>query len=170
MIPKIKNILYTTGLGSGTPYVFRYALSLAQQYDAKIHILHGHEPLAPSARNMADLFLVNDTAEEIYERALAETETRIHERLERLCAKETSNDPLGLQRVASITVAKLPPKQAIIEEAEKRQADLIVMGSHRHSVLADAMLGTTTLKVLHQATIPVLVVRIPENYQEEEGF
>jgi nucleotide-binding universal stress UspA family protein len=169
MIPKIKQILYTTGLGSGTPHVFRYALSLAQQYNAKIHIVHGHEPLSPAAQNMADLYMVQETAEEVFERAVAESEKQIRERLERLCAKETSNDPQGLERVASITVAKLPPKQAILEEAEKRQVDLIVMGSHRHSVLADAMLGTTTLKVLHQATIPVLVVRIPDNYQEE-GF
>jgi nucleotide-binding universal stress UspA family protein len=169
MIPKIKQILYTTGLGSGTPHVFRYALSLAQQYNAKIHIVHGHEPLSPAAQNMADLYMVQETAEEVFERAVAESEKQIRERLERLCAKETSNDPQGLERVASITVAKLPPKQAILEEAEKRQVDLIVMGSHRHSVLADAMLGTTTLKVLHQATIPVLVVCIPDNYQEE-GF
>jgi nucleotide-binding universal stress UspA family protein len=118
---------------------------------------------------MADLYMVQETAEEVFERAVAESEKQIRERLERLCAKETSNDPQGLERVASITVAKLPPKQAILEEAEKRQVDLIVMGSHRHSVLADAMLGTTTLKVLQQATIPVLVVRIPDNYQEE-GF
>ena len=169
MIPKIENILYTTGLGSGTPYVFRYALSLAQKYDAKIHIIHGHEPLSSSAQSMADLYMVQETANDVLERTIAEVEQKILERLERLCAKETSSDPKGRERVASITVAKLPAKQAILEEAEKRKVDLIVMGSHRHSVLADAMLGTTTLKVLHQSTIPVLVVRIPKNYQEE-GF
>ena len=169
MIPKIENILYTTGLGSGTPYVFRYALSLAQKFDAKIHIIHGHEPLSLSAQSMADLYMVQETANDVLERTIAEVEQKILERLERLCAKETSSDPKGRERVASITVAKLPAKQAILEEAEKRKVDLIVMGSHRHSVLADAMLGTTTLKVLHQSTIPVLVVRIPKNYQEE-GF
>lgn len=169
MIPKVENILYTTGLGSGTPYVFRYALSLAQKYDAKIHIIHGHEPLSSSAQSMADLYMVQETANEVFERTIAEVEQKILERLERLCAEETSSDPKGRERVASITVAKLPAKQAILEEAEKREIDLIVMGSHRHSVLADAMLGTTTLKVLHQSTIPVLVVRIPKNYQEE-GF
>jgi nucleotide-binding universal stress UspA family protein len=31
------------------------------------------------------------------------------------------------------------------------------------------MLGTTTHKVLHGSSIPVLVVRIPEGYHEE-GF
>ena len=169
MIPKIQNILYTTGLGSGTPYVFRYALSLAQKYDAKIHIVHGHEPLPASAQSMADLYMFQEKAEEVFERAVVEVEKQIIARLEKLCAKETASDPQGRERVASITVAKLPPKQAILEEANTRNADLIVMGSHRHSVLADAMLGTTTLKVLHRSSIPVLVVRIPENYQEE-GF
>jgi len=169
MIPKITNILYTTGLGSGTPFVFRYALSLAQKYDARIHIIHGHEPLSSSAQSMADLYMVQGTSNEVLMRTVAEVEKTILERLERLCAKETASDPQGRERIASITVATLPAKQAILEEAEKREADLIVMGSHRHSVLADAMLGTTTLKVLHHSTIPVLVVRIPKNYQEE-GF
>ncbi|HEY5674876.1 MAG TPA: universal stress protein [Malonomonas sp.] len=169
MLPKIKNILYTTGLGSGTPYVFRYALSLAQTHDAKIHIIHGHEPLSAAAQSMADLYMLKEKSEDVFERTVAEVDKSIHERLERLCAKETSSDPKGSERVASITVAKLPAKQAILEEAKKHDIDLIVMGSHRHSVLADAMLGTTTLKVLHSSTIPVLVVRIPENYQED-GF
>lgn len=169
MIPEIKNILYPTGLGGGTPYVFRYALSLAQKHDAKIHIVHGHEPLSPSAQSMANLYMTDEKAEEVFVRTVAEIEQNILDRLDRLCAKETASDPKGRERVASITVAKLAPKQAILEEAQKREIDLIVMGSHRHSVLADAMLGTTTLKVLHQATIPVLVVRIPENYHED-GF
>ena len=169
MIPKIKNILYTTGLGSGTPYVFRYALSLAQKYDAKIHIIHGHEPLPAAAQSMADLYMFQEKAEDVFEKAVAEAEKSIIERLELLCSKETANDPEGRERVAGITVAKLPPKQAIMEAAKDCKADLIVMGSHRHSVLADAMLGTTTLKVLHRATIPVMVVRIPEGYHEE-GF
>jgi len=169
MIPKIENILYTTGLGSGTPYVFRYALSLAQKYDAKIHIIHGHEPLPASAQGMADLYMVQEKSEDIFEKAVIETEIKIKERLELLCAKETASDPQGRERIASITVAKLPAKQAILQEAEKRNIDLIVMGSHRHSVLSDAMLGTTTLKVLHKSTIPVMVVRIPEGYSEA-GF
>ncbi|MCK4621161.1 MAG: universal stress protein [Desulfuromonadales bacterium] len=167
MIPKIENILYATGMGSGTPYVFRYALSLAKKYDAKIHIIHGHEPLASSAQGMANLYMGSETVSDVFDQAVIAAEKSIVQRLERLCTKEISADPNGRERVASITVAKLPPKQAILEEAEKRNVDLIVMGSHRHSVLADAMLGTTTLKVLHRSTVPVLVVRIPDGYKEE---
>lgn len=167
MLPKVKTILFATGLGAGAPYVFRYALSLAQKYDAKIRIIHGREPLGPTAQNMADLYMFQETAEDIFEKASKEAEEKIMANLEKLCAEELGDDPQGRQRVEGITVAKLPPKQAILDEAEKCGADLIVMGSHRHSVLADAMLGTTTLKVLHSTTIPVFVVKIPEGYHEE---
>jgi nucleotide-binding universal stress UspA family protein len=169
MLPKLKKILYATGLGAGAPYVFRYALSLAQQYDAKIRIIHGREPLSSTAQNMADLYMFKETAEEVFERASKEAEDIIFKNLEALCDKELCNDPQGRQRVEEIVVAKLPPKQAILEEANKCGADIIVMGSHRHSALADAMLGTTTLKVLHSSTIPVFVVRIPEGYHEESA-
>lgn len=167
MLPKVKTILYATGLGAGAPYVFRYALSLAQKYDARIRIIHGREPLSATAQNMADLYMFKETAQDVFERASKEAEEKIIEKLEALCAEELGDDPHGRQRVENITVAKLPPKQAILEEAEKCAADLIVMGSHRHSALADAMLGTTALKVLHSTTIPVFIVKIPEGYHEE---
>ena len=169
MIPQIKSILYTTGLGSGTPYVFRYALSIAQKYDAKIHIIHAHEPLTSSGQNMADLYMFQEKSADVFKQAVADAEKEIIQRLDILCTKETASDPQGRERIASIEVIKQPPKQAILAEAERLNADMIIMGSHRHSVLADAMLGTTTLKVLHRSTIPVMVIRIPEGYQEE-GF
>lgn len=169
MLPKVKTILYATGLGAGAPYVFRYALSLAQTYDAKIRIIHGREPLSSTAQSMADLYMFQETAADVFERASKEAEDKIFANLEELCTKELCNDPQGRERVEKITVAKLPPKQAILEEAEKCGADLIVMGSHRHSALADAMLGTTTLKVLHSTSLPVFVVKIPDGYHEEDA-
>lgn len=168
MIPKIANILYTTGMGSGTPHTFRYALSVAQKYEAKIHILHSHENLSSSAQSMVNLYLGADVAEKNMLGVLEEAEQKIVERLKRLCAQETASAPHGAERIASITVSRLPAKKAILAEAEKRKADVIIMGSHRRTVLSDAMLGSTTLKVLHASTkIPVLVVPIPEGYDAD---
>lgn len=163
MIPKIENILYAAGLGGGDLFVFGYALSLAQQYDANIHIVHGREPLPTSVQTLNELYISQEEIKDIW----VEDEKAILQRIDELCAKGIAAEPLGQGRVASKTVVKRPPKQAILEESEKRNIDLIVMGSHRHSVLSDVMLGSTTLKVLHQSTIPVLVVRIPKGYQEE---
>lgn len=56
-------------------------------------------------------------------------------------------------------VAVGPAKEVIIEEAEKRKADLIIVGSHgAHGVRL--LLGSTTNAVLHRATCDVLAVRV----------
>jgi nucleotide-binding universal stress UspA family protein len=49
------------------------------------------------------------------------------------------------------------PYEAIIETAEKRGCDLIVMASHGRSGIAAIVLGSVTTKVLTHTKIPVLV-------------
>jgi nucleotide-binding universal stress UspA family protein len=169
MLPKIQKILYATGLGPATPYVFRYALSLAQQYQAKIAIVHGMEPLSPFAQSLVELHVSHEKSVEMHRQAREKVKENIEKRLALFCEKELCSDPEGRSRVCSIRVREGIPSQVILQEARETGADLIVMGSHRHTVLGDAMLGTTTHKVLHSTSLPVLVVRIPDGYQEE-GF
>jgi nucleotide-binding universal stress UspA family protein len=168
MLPKIKTILYTTGLGPAAPYIFRYALALARQHDARIVAVHGMEPMTPFAQSLVELYISHEQSEEIHRQAREAAKARLRERIERLCEKENGGGKDGC-RVSEIRIVEGPPAQVILEAAAEVGADLIVMGSHRHTVLGDAMLGTTTHKVLHSSAIPVLVVRIPEGYREE-GF
>jgi nucleotide-binding universal stress UspA family protein len=51
------------------------------------------------------------------------------------------------------------PYEEIIENAEKRGCDLIVMASHGRRGLDAVLLGSETVKVLTHSKIPVLVVR-----------
>ncbi len=52
------------------------------------------------------------------------------------------------------------PVEEIIDEAEKSNADLIVIGSHGRSAIASAVLGSITFGIIHKDTkFPVLVVR-----------
>ena len=51
------------------------------------------------------------------------------------------------------------PYQAIIETAEVRGCDLVVMASHGRHGIAAIVLGSETVKVLTHAKIPVLVHR-----------
>ena len=51
------------------------------------------------------------------------------------------------------------PWQAILETADAKGADLIVMASHGRSGFSAAFLGSETQKVLSQAKVPVLVCR-----------
>lgn len=52
------------------------------------------------------------------------------------------------------------PVEAIVKEAAKAKADLIIMGSHGKSALTAAVMGSVTYGVIHNDTkIPVLIVR-----------
>lgn len=169
MLPKIEKILYATGLGPAAPYVFRYALSLAQKYDAQLIAVHGMEPLSAFAQSLVELHISHDQAAEMHRQAHQKAKQRLQERIARLCSTEACLDPQGEHRVSAIHVVEGAPAQVVLQVAAEVDADLIVMGSHRHTMIGDAMLGTTTHKVLHSADRPVLVVRIPEGYREE-GF
>jgi nucleotide-binding universal stress UspA family protein len=50
------------------------------------------------------------------------------------------------------------PIAHIVEQAEKFDADYIVMGSHGHTALYDLLVGSTTHGVLMRARCPVIVV------------
>jgi nucleotide-binding universal stress UspA family protein len=53
------------------------------------------------------------------------------------------------------------PDTTIVEVAEKKHADLIVVGSHGRTGLERVLLGSTTERVLNQSTCAVLVVKTP---------
>ncbi len=57
------------------------------------------------------------------------------------------------------TIEGLQPWEAIVEYAEKKGCDLLVMGSHGRSGFATLFLGSETQDVLKHTKIPVLVVR-----------
>lgn len=167
MLPQVKTILYATGLDPGAPYVFRYALSLARQQQANIVIVHGIEPLTPFGQSLVEQYISHEHSEEIHRKARETARASINERLTRLCETECSDPAQCEKLVDSIRIVEGYPDQAILAAAKDCAADLIVMGSHRHTVVGEVIMGSTTRKVLHSTSLPVLVVRIPEGYTEE---
>ena len=169
MIPKINNILYATGLGPGAPYVFRYALSLAQAYQTKIFVVSAMEPLSTFGQSLVELYISQHQSERIHEDACRTVKINLLARVEKLIAKESDSMPDEPAVIEEIAVIEGLAAQVILTKAEEIGADMIVMGCQRHTVLEKAMLGSTARKVTRDATIPVCLVRIPEGYQEE-GF
>ena len=162
MLPNIRNILLAAGLGHDTRYVFEYALSQAQKYGAKIHIVHSHQALNISNQDQAEIFMLQEGMTDSFDKWPLDTEENVTAYLEEICQKvlaESSADP---EVIANIRISAYEPKAVILTAANDFKADLIVMGSHRHSVASDALLGSTTMKILHSAKVPVLVVRLPE--------
>jgi len=63
----------------------------------------------------------------------------------------------------SIAAGNQKIAQAIITEAERWQADLIVIGSHGHSGFTRLLLGSVAEGVTRSSPIPVLLIRGAEN-------
>ena len=57
--------------------------------------------------------------------------------------------------------------EKILDEAERREADLIVVGSHGHGRLFEMLIGSTSEGLLRKARVPVLIV--PSDAPETTG-
>ena len=88
MLPKIKTILYATGLGPGAPYVFRYALALARQHGAKIVAVHGMEPLSDFGQSLVEQYISHEDSEEMHRKARETVKAQLADRIRQLCTKE----------------------------------------------------------------------------------
>ena len=168
MLPKIKTILYATDLGPGAVQVFRHALGLAQQYDARIFIIKAAEPLSAFGQSLVELHVSHADSEQMHKEAREQVRAEISKRLHAFCLAELARAADGEERVADISVLDGQASEVILEQAKNIDADLIVLGSHRHSVLGEALLGTVTQRVLHRAQKTVLVVRISESGDSSE--
>lgn len=167
MLPQIKTIVYATGLGAGAPYVFRHALALARQFQAKIVAVHAIEPLSTFGQSLVEQYISHDASEEMHQKAREAVKAQLKGRLEQLCATECEGAANCENLVSSISVVDGYPSQVILDAAKDCSADVIVMGSHRHTVVGEVMMGSTTRKILHNAVLPVLIVKIPVGYLEE---
>lgn len=155
MIPKIKKILYATDLSKNASYAFRYAISLAMQYEAKISIINVREKLSHNT----DLQLTTED----YDAATSKLIEIMKARIDEFDELEKFDGCVYTEYVDKIIVKSGMPVEALIRQSEEEGSDLIVMGTHGHGVLFTTFIGSTAQKMVKLSKIPVLVVRIPDH-------
>jgi nucleotide-binding universal stress UspA family protein len=74
-----------------------------------------------------------------------------------LAAAKKLLDRAGLDYQARVLVG--PIAETIAKHAKSSRCDLIMIGSHGRTAIADALIGSTASKVLHIADVPVLLAR-----------
>jgi len=123
------------------------ALSLAASLGARVYVLSVKEPFPYSAISE----MQPTPPQEFFEAQ------------ERIAASRVA-DVASLAEAQGVvcethTIEALHPWEAIIEHAEQKACDLIVMASHGRRGVTALLLGSETQKVLTHTKIPVLVVR-----------
>ena len=173
-IPKVevKKILYATDLSENARHAFAYAVSLANLYGAKISLLH----VLPGVPEIVDSHVLGYISAKRWEKIKAKHFEEAREALtgkkkDRKAIREVldqfSEDTKAVHEDQSfiteeIIVKRGHPVEEITKQAEKRNCDIIVMGTHGHGILEDAMIGSTAQRVIRRSKKPVLVVRLPE--------
>ena len=166
----IKKILYTTDLSESGRYAFPYAASLTRRYNAELTVLHVVKADPELDRSLVG-YISDELWEDLKKQSLNEAQEVLIKRkrdntgIEKNIGNfydDIQNSGLKDSIEYDIVVDLGYPVEKILGFAEKENIDLIVMASHGNSKLEDAMMGSTTRRVLRRSIIPVLVVRIPK--------
>ncbi len=165
---QIKKILYATDLSESAVHAFAHAVSLATLYGAGITILHvlAEYPGEEFITNM----ISTDTWEEIKQRNFAGARDQLIGKRRGQAALKQALEAFseGVQTgedqtfvTDEILIEGGSPAEVIVESAKKQNCDLIVMGTHGQSALAEVLIGSTAKWVVRHSPIPVLVIRLP---------
>ena len=173
MIPDIKKILFTTDLTKNARQAYQYALCIANRFDAALTILYVMEEPSVSYSESLKGFLGDDrwqrvqTSHEEHARNVL-----IGKRQEAIVIKEalgefsedfTKNLSQTGPVSSEIVVTRGNVVNEILSEAQTCACDLIVMGYHLRGKLKEAILGSTSRRILRRSNIPVMLVRLPDD-------
>ncbi|MDX2283313.1 MAG: universal stress protein [Bacteroidia bacterium] len=145
----MKNILAAVDFSPASEKILAQAEQLARMSGAKIWIVHIAAP-EPS-------FVGYDVGPQYIRDHRAETLRTEHQLLQEQAALLQEK---GLKAEALLVSG--PTSGAILDEADRVAADLLVIGSHGHSMVFELLVGSVSADVLRRATVPILVVPIRE--------
>ena len=158
MIPQIKKILYATDLSENSSYAFLYAIDLAQRRDAKIVILHAIEPIPGSV--VRSFGMVREAEEHRQKEAVELIKTRLREFCKNMEVQTGTRCP---ELISDILVSTGHAADEILNTADQKECDLIVLGTHGKGFLAHTFLGSVASAVLHRTRMPVFIIPLPSS-------
>jgi nucleotide-binding universal stress UspA family protein len=141
---KIQTILAPVDFSPASVQALDYAVSLAKQFHAAIHLVHVYPPDEASSVPGAGHLLFESA--EVVER-LNEALTGIHRKY------------MPTFRLENCHIRRGQPYQEIVGLARELDADLIALSTRGHSGLKHLLLGSTAERVVRNAPCPVLVTR-----------
>lgn len=147
----IKNILVATDFSEPSQAALAYARNFARQHAATLHVLHVVDdvanhvmPMNGAIPNVGELQIELDRA--------ARTD------LDALLTPEDRRD----LNARGVLLTSAAPAQSIVSYARDASIDLIIIGTHGRTGLANLFLGSVAQHVVRTAPCPVLTVRHPE--------
>lgn len=144
----IKRILVPVDFSPDSDAALHYAVGLAQQVGATVHLLHIVENSMAAGMWSADAYTGEKPG------LLVNVVRDAEQRLERMIPTIA-----GVRYGLEHDVRTGPPAATIVEFAKEELADLIVMGTRGRTGLSHVLLGSVAEEVVRRAPCPVLTLR-----------
>ena len=138
-----RRLLVANDFSTDSELSLRYGLSLAQEYQSDLHLLH---VMNDSPTNGADISWASPDSEGPY-----------HEAARRLHQSIPAEAHLWCHITHAIREGK--PHREIFSYAVEHEIDLICIGAQGNEFQLGALFGSTADRILRQSPCPVLVVR-----------
>lgn len=158
MLPLYNKILVATDFSTHSTMAFKHAVMLARNNDAQIYLLHVMQPIDPYLSSFFAGKMGKKQIDDLEQTKFRQLQIELKNNLEEFAQIELANFPEDLNRFKGTEVIYGTPDIEILAFAEKNDIDVIVLGSHGHSVIEQVFLGSVAEKVLHKSTQPVLII------------
>jgi nucleotide-binding universal stress UspA family protein len=159
----MKSILVPIDYSNATHAVVDFVRALAKALNAEIHLVHVKELAAPAAAGamgygvfgVPDMVSMSGGPVTGVERI---TSTRQQDETEERRLKDWEKELAQSGLKATLREPSGRVVEQILREADARDADLIVMGTHGHGAMYNLLVGSVTEGVLKHSRRPVLLV------------
>lgn len=162
-----KTILFTSNLSTAGRVAFKHALLLANQFGAKLILLHVMERLSGSYESyMIGLFgqdkwhqVLKNNKEEAKHALVGKVSPKQMARtaLSEFCKENDIGEESYVIPPSEIVIKEGDVVEVIIEQAAEYKCDLIIMGASE-GLLSNSSVGSNIKSVLKKSKIPVLIV------------
>jgi len=142
----VNHILLPFDFSIHSKNALRYAVLMAKEFDASLHLVYVVEPtLYP-----ADLGFGQVVLPEVEDDLVEEGEKQL---------LSIIKDHIGKDVQATSVVRRGKPHQEILQEAEERKIDLIIVPTHGHTGVEHILFGSTAERIVRNAKCPVMTLR-----------
>lgn len=148
----IHKILVPVDFSDTSRKAFYIALKMAKMFDADTYVLHVNEPLSTFDSGFQ---AVEDAAGTV-QRLEDGVKRRINELFDKGGVGEVDRRRVFTEIVGG------KPHSVIVEFAKEKAVDMIVMGTHGHTGLKAALIGSQAERVVRRAPCHVFVVKADE--------
>jgi len=142
---QLQKILVGCDFSPDSGLAFEYGLSLAQEFQAELHLAHVIEPPVQPNLLIEETYVSGEIQEDYHNQLIQKLKDMVPGEAANWCTPQTS-------------IMEGQPYEELVKYADTRDIDMIVLGVRGHGLVKTLFLGSTTDRVIRNSPCPVLSV------------